>query len=107
MPVLDLGEQIIHKIQVTVVIEPDEEGFHGYAPGLKGLHVDGKTRAETLRHAEEAIDVYLRSIISHGEPLPVGPDLTVKRELIPAVPEGAFLHSVTVQWHCPNMSGRR
>jgi len=107
MSVLDLGEKIIHTVAVTVVIEPDEEGFHGYAPGLKGLHVDGKSEEETLRNAREAIEVYLHSIASHGEPLPVGPDLTVKREYIPAIPEGAFLHSVTVQWHCRNMSGRR
>ena len=107
MTVLDLGEKIIDKIQVTVVIEPDEDGFHGYTPGLRGLHVDGKTEAETLQNAREAIEVYLCSIASHGEPLPVGPDLTVKQEYIPAVREGALLHSVTVQWHCPNMSGRR
>jgi hypothetical protein len=31
----------------------------------------------------------------------------VKRESTRAVPEGALLHSVTVQWHYPNMSGRR
>jgi len=107
MPVVDLGERIIDKIQVTVVIEPDEGGFHGYAPGLKGLHVDGTTQEETLNNAVEAIKVYLRSIAIHGEPLPIGPDFTFARERIPAVPEGAFLHSVTVQWRCPSMSGRR
>jgi len=78
MSVLGRGEKTIDKITVTVVIEPDDEGFHGYAPALKGLHVDGKTEEETLRNAREAIGVYLDSIASHGEPLPIGPDLTVK-----------------------------
>jgi predicted RNase H-like HicB family nuclease len=104
---LDLGERTIHKIEVTIVVEPDGDMFHAYAPALKGLHVDGKTKEEALSNAEEAIGVYLKSLAEHDDPLPVGPDLTVSRERMPAIPAGAFLRSVTISWRCPNTSGSK
>jgi len=60
------------KVQVGFVIEPDEQGFHGFCPALKGLHVDGKTEAEVLSLVREAIQLYLSSLIRHGDPLPIG-----------------------------------
>ena len=58
------------KISINVVVEPDDDGFHAYAPALKGLHVDGKTEAKTLKHARQAIICYLASLAFHGDPLP-------------------------------------
>jgi predicted RNase H-like HicB family nuclease len=91
--------------QISVVVTPDESGFHAYAPALKGLHVDGATAEEALDNAVKAIKVYLHSIVAHGDPLPVGPDLMVKEEEIPEVPSGAFLHNVKMQWPSLHMSG--
>jgi predicted RNase H-like HicB family nuclease len=50
------------KIEVQVVIEPDESKFYGYSPDMKGLHMDGSTEMETLGNVQDAIEVYLRSV---------------------------------------------
>ncbi len=92
-------------LRVSIVVEQDGDRFHAYAPALKGLHVDGDTEEEAAGNAREAIVVYLDSLARHQDPLPVGPDLTV-HELQPLmVPEGAALHSVTIQWPSLQMSG--
>ena len=49
-----------------VIIEPDERGYHGYVPALRGCHTWGRTIAATKRHLREAIVVYLKSLIAHG-----------------------------------------
>jgi predicted RNase H-like HicB family nuclease len=92
-------------LSFTVVVEPDEEGFHEYAPAFKGLHVDGKTRKEALRLAIEAVGVYLRSLARTGDPLPVGPDFSIKREMLPTVPSHAQLHNVKFTWPSLQMCG--
>ncbi len=104
---LDLGEKTVHRARVTVVIEPDDGGYHVYAPALKGLHVDGKTKKEALENARQAVAVYLDSLSRHGDPIPIGPDLTLHEEKVPVVPVGAFLQNVTVEWGCQRMSGTR
>jgi len=40
-------------VQVEMVIEPDENGFHVYCPALKGLHVGGDTEEEAIKNAED------------------------------------------------------
>ncbi|MCX5973270.1 MAG: type II toxin-antitoxin system HicB family antitoxin [Coprothermobacterota bacterium] len=60
------------KVQVDFVIEPDEQGFHGFCPALKGLHVDGRTEDEVRSLVREAIQLYLSSLLRHGDPLPIG-----------------------------------
>lgn len=94
------------RLRVTIIVEPDGDGFHAYAPGLKGLHTDGRTEAEALEHARDAVRAYLASLAKHDDPLPVGPDLTVQ----PAdqrftVPVGAFLRHVELQWPSLQPSG--
>lgn len=59
-------------LKISAVIEPDEDGFHGYCPALKGLHVDGKTEKETLKNLSDAAEVYIASLVKHGDPLPIG-----------------------------------
>ncbi len=93
------------KLKVSVVIEPDEGGFHAYCPALKGLHVDGRTKEEALENTAKAFFVYLESLAEHGEPLPIGPDLSI--EPIPALPEKASLQSVTIECPTLQMSGSR
>ena len=86
-------------LAILVIMEPDENGFHAYAPALKGLHVDGATKSETLSRTEDAISVYLESLLDHGDPIPIGPGLTVEHELdIPDIPIGALLQNVVVPW---------
>jgi len=46
-----------------VVIEPDEDGFHGFVPLLKGVHTSGKTIEETKTNLEEAIRCHLEGLI--------------------------------------------
>ena len=92
-------------LEISVVITPDEVGFHAYAPALKGLHVDGATQKEALNNVVEAVGVYLTSLVSHGDPLPIGPNLKVHEEVVPEVPEGAYLHKITMQWPSLQMSG--
>ena|SRR3990172_9242507 len=63
--------KIIFKIPVC--IEPDGEGFYAYCPALKGVHVDGETKEKALKNVMEAIILYLKSLIKHGEPIPIQP----------------------------------
>jgi predicted RNase H-like HicB family nuclease len=58
------------KLKFDVVIEPDDDSFHAYCPGLKGLHVDGRTESEAVENALEAARLYVVSMLRHNEPLP-------------------------------------
>lgn len=44
------------------IIEPDEDGFHGFVPLLKGVHTWGKTVNETKKNLKEAIQVHLKGL---------------------------------------------
>ena len=74
------------KVQVDFVIEPDEQGFHGFCPDLKGLHADGKTEAEVLPLVREAIQLYLSSLLRHGDPLPIG--CAIQDQIMPSTLTG-------------------
>lgn len=60
------------KIKVRLFVEPDGDGFHVYCPELKGLHVDGRTEEEAIERAREAVSAHVRSLLAHGDALPVG-----------------------------------
>jgi len=85
-------------LKITIVVEPDEDSFHAYAPALKGLHVDGRTEKEAIDNAIEAIKVYMNSLSYYNDPLPIGPHLTVCEEATPEIPKGALLHYITFEW---------
>ena len=57
--------------QFTVVIEPDEEGFHAYAPALPGCHTFGMTIDEARANILEAIELHIESMLQDGESVPV------------------------------------
>ena len=63
-----------HGVQfsVDIVVELDDGEFHAYCPALKGLHVGGETEKEALKNAMDAVGLYLKSLIRHGDPIPVG-----------------------------------
>ena len=58
--------------RLEIVVEPDDNGFRAYCPALKGLHTCGDTEEEALSNASDAAEAYLRSLIKHGDPIPVG-----------------------------------
>ena len=96
-----------HKLllRISAIIEPDETGFHGYCPALKGLHVDGRTEEETFSNLVEAIGVYLASLEQHREPLPIGPELATHGEEPPPAPRAGSVRSLTLEWPSLQMSG--
>jgi predicted RNase H-like HicB family nuclease len=55
----------------TVVIEPDEEGFHAYVPSLPGCHTSADTVDEARANILEAIELHIESMVEDGEPIPV------------------------------------
>jgi antitoxin HicB len=55
----------------TVVIEPDEEGFHAYVPSLSGCHTFADTVDEARANILEAIELHVESMVEDGEPIPV------------------------------------
>jgi predicted RNase H-like HicB family nuclease len=58
-------------MKYRVLIEPDEDGvFVAEVPSLPGCVTQGKTRAEALANAKEAIALYLESLEARGEPVP-------------------------------------
>ena len=45
------------------VIEPDDKGYHGFVPLLKGVHTSGKTIEETKKNLDEAIRCHLEGLL--------------------------------------------
>jgi predicted RNase H-like HicB family nuclease len=88
------GEAVTLKI--NVVIEPDGDGFYAFAPGLPGVHVGGDTFAETIETVRDAVELHLSCMLKHGEPIPIGPDLTAEYQ--PTVPKGARTEMLTIPW---------
>lgn len=48
------------------IIEPDEKGYHGFVPLLRGVHTVGKTIEETKKNLDEAIRVHVEGLIKDG-----------------------------------------
>ncbi|HSV15663.1 MAG TPA: type II toxin-antitoxin system HicB family antitoxin [Tepidisphaeraceae bacterium] len=58
----------------TVRIHPgdaDESGFWAEVPALSGCNAQGETYEQTIEHARQAIEGYLRMLIKLGEPIPI------------------------------------
>jgi len=49
--------------QFTVVIEPDERGFHAFAPALPGCHTFGDTIDEARANILEAMQLHVESLV--------------------------------------------
>jgi predicted RNase H-like HicB family nuclease len=58
----------------TVVIEPDEEGFHAFVPVLPGCHSFGATVDEARANIVEAMELHIESMREDGEPVPTEPE---------------------------------
>lgn len=59
------------ELNVTIVLERDDGGYHAYCPVFKGLHSCGATKAAALRNVKDALKAYLVSLIKHHEPIPI------------------------------------
>jgi predicted RNase H-like HicB family nuclease len=57
--------------QFTVVIEPDEAGFHAYVPALPGCHTFGDTLDEARTNIVEAMELHIESTQADSEPISV------------------------------------
>ncbi len=57
--------------QFTIVIEPDEEGYHAFVPVLPGCHTFGATLDEARANIAEAVELHIESMKDDGEPIPV------------------------------------
>ena len=53
-----------------IILEPDAGGYHAYVPALRGCHTWGKTIVDARKMVRDAIDVYIRSLVADGEPVP-------------------------------------
>jgi len=54
----------------TVVIEPDETGYHVFVPALPGCHSFGDTVEEAKMNILEAIEAHVESMLEDDEPVP-------------------------------------
>lgn len=57
-------------VTYRTIIEPDTKGYHGYVPALRGCHTWGKTIADTKKHLQEAIELYVECLVADGERVP-------------------------------------
>lgn len=58
-------------MKYRVVVEADEDGAYvAEVPSLPGCVTQGKTRAEAIANAKEAIALYVESLEAHGDPVP-------------------------------------
>ncbi|HTK25424.1 MAG TPA: type II toxin-antitoxin system HicB family antitoxin [Pyrinomonadaceae bacterium] len=55
----------------TIVIEPDENGYHAFVPALQGCHSFGSTVDEAKENIVEAIELHVECMIEDGETIPV------------------------------------
>ena len=55
----------------AVVLEPGEDGWTiARFPAFPGCLTQGRTRAEALANAREALQLTVEDMVEHGEPLP-------------------------------------
>ena len=59
------------KYDFTIVIEPDERGFHAFVPALQGCHSHGDTLDDARANIAEAVELQLESMIEDGEEIPI------------------------------------
>jgi predicted RNase H-like HicB family nuclease len=54
----------------TVIIEPDEPGYHVYCPILAGCHSCGNTIEKAMNNVRKAASLYCETLRADGKPLP-------------------------------------
>ncbi|MHB8519379.1 MAG: type II toxin-antitoxin system HicB family antitoxin [Limisphaerales bacterium] len=59
--------------EYEIVIEKEEDrtaGYLVYCPALPGCFSNGGTPAEAKRNMREAMELYIETLVDHGEPVP-------------------------------------
>ncbi|MEK7440547.1 MAG: type II toxin-antitoxin system HicB family antitoxin [Chloroflexota bacterium] len=51
--------------EFSIVIEPDEGGFHVFVPALPGCHSFGETVEEARKNIVEAIDLHVEGLVEN------------------------------------------
>jgi antitoxin HicB len=69
MPSMKISERTY-----TLSIEKHPDGYLAYFPALPGCNTWGKTHEEAIKYAEEALTLYLETLIAHGDPIPEEPE---------------------------------
>ena len=59
----------------TLEIERHDDGYLAYFPTLPGCNTWGRTYEDAVKHAEEALAVYLETLAAHGDRIPVETDI--------------------------------
>jgi predicted RNase H-like HicB family nuclease len=54
----------------VVLMTEEGGGFSVTVPALPGCVSQGETREEALSMIREAIEVYIESLVAHGDPIP-------------------------------------
>lgn len=54
----------------VVLMREDDGRFSVTVPALPGCTSQGETRDEALAMIREAIEVYIESLVAHGDPIP-------------------------------------
>ena len=81
--------------EILAVVELGDDGtYHGYCPALRGLHTWGDSVEGTIEKVKDAAIAYFKSVIKHGDPIPVGPFL--KEWTPPAVTEKVITRNILV-----------
>jgi antitoxin HicB len=55
---------------LTIEAHPDDGGNLAYFPTLPGCQTWGATYEEAVRNAEEALAVFIETLIANGDPVP-------------------------------------
>ncbi len=72
--------------EFTIIIEPDEGGFHAFVPALPGCHSFGETVEEARQHIAEAIELHVESMLEDGESIPTESEpIFISRLAIPVL----------------------
>jgi predicted RNase H-like HicB family nuclease len=57
--------------QYLVVLEPEAEGWSAYVPDVHGCTAMGRTRPETVRKIQRALEMCLAGLRARGQPIPI------------------------------------
>ena len=69
---------VIRDYSVVLQSNDPEEGYTVTVPSLPGCISCGDTLEEALENIKDAIALYIRDCIAHGEPVLEDPDIIVK-----------------------------
>jgi len=63
--------QTLPKINRTILLSSGEDGYYVVeVPSLPGCISQGKTREEAIFNIQEAMELYIESLIEYGESIP-------------------------------------